>query len=122
MGGFNEGQPCSVDLECRPIDCSGGRYGVCNGPVQTNFEGTSRPGEMHINLPVRMALAREPGIDGVECTVDDVNVATNLESVLRLTTGGQDTSIYDRDNASDMLALVLRRVLLYLFKYLFDGC
>jgi hypothetical protein len=98
VGGFNEGQPCNDDIQCRPVDCSGGRYGVCNGPVQTNFEGTSRPGEMHINLPVRMTLAREPGIDGVQCTLDDVNVATNLETVLRLTTGAQDTNISDSDN------------------------
>jgi Tol biopolymer transport system component len=104
-GGFNEGKPCTGNVECRPIDCSGGRYGVCNGPVQANFEGTSRPGEMHINLPVRMTLAREPGIDGVQCTLDDIKVATDLETVLRLTTGGQDTNISDRDNTTDVSLL-----------------
>ncbi|HWP65548.1 MAG TPA: hypothetical protein VNO26_06530 [Candidatus Limnocylindria bacterium] len=108
VGGFNEGQPCTSDVQCRPIDCSGGRYGVCNGPVQTGFEGTSRAGEMHINLPVRMTLAREPGIDGVQCTLDDVKVASGLQAVLRLTTGGQDTTISDRDNQADVSLLAER--------------
>jgi hypothetical protein len=99
VGGFNEGRPCTDDIQCRPIDCSGGRYGVCNGPLQTAYTGASRPGEMHINLPVRMTLAREVGIDGVQCTLDDVNIATNLDAVIRLTTGVQDTTIFDSDNS-----------------------
>src|SRR5262249_25919959 len=73
---------------------------------------TSRAGDMHINLPVHLTLYNDAGIDGVQCTSDDKfgtrDVAPFTDSVLRLTTGGQSTTIFNRDTTQDVSLIAER--------------
>jgi hypothetical protein len=101
VNSVNLGQPCTTDSQCQPLsECVNETLGVCNGPLQANPAGVFSAGGLQLTVPLTLALARDPGVDGKYCTSDDDYAVQGVPTTLRLTTGAVSGSIVDADDVA----------------------
>ena len=98
IGGPNDGQPCTDDSQCDPLDCANGTVATCNGPIEVTPSGSAAPGAMLLTMPAELSIATNRGGDGKWCTSDDSYTAVRSVPIsFSFTTGAVTASIVDRD-------------------------
>jgi Tol biopolymer transport system component len=88
--GCVEGQLCQGPLP-------GPHTGACNETPRIQHVNPGQPGGLTLRLPVRLAVSRQAGVDGVLCTPDDDYAWNNVDTVLEFTSGTATGTILDAD-------------------------
>lgn len=76
--------------------------GTCNSPTEFIQSGSFDNGDVRLNQTLTLRLVSDVGVDGMQCTDDDVYSAPATLSAF-FTTGDARGTIYDANNVADSL-------------------